>query len=78
MSRLRHSNPPRDLSHILPPDTEPKREGPKRRIRDNGRHTPPMLTRDEKLAQKELAEKIYLANNPPRLIKRSTSRKRKK
>lgn len=82
MTRLRHHNPPRDLSHILPERSEPKKltkQEKKLRAerRADGMDNRPPLSRAEKQAHKEEAERLYLASQPSRLIKATGKPNRK-
>jgi hypothetical protein len=83
MTRLRHSNPPVDLSHILPTTKKRKKiKASKRKLaakrRADSLDGRPILSREERLAAKERAEQCYLAQNPPRLIKGRTNMPRSK
>jgi hypothetical protein len=84
MTRLRHANPPRDLSNVLLPEprkkkltARQKKRQQKRRLQ-SGRDSRPMLTREERQARKDLAEATYMANNPPVLIKASEKKAKRK
>src|SRR2546422_7983738 len=79
MTRLRHTNPPRDLSHVLPPEPQGKKlTAREKEIRAQQRRdadSRPPLSREEKVARQEKEEALYLARNPPQLIKRDDSRR---
>jgi hypothetical protein len=77
MSRMRPSNPRRDLSHILPPDRAEPRPltAQEKKVRRQQRQDlidtrGPPLTRDEKLTAEGREIRAAL-NAPPRLIKKA-------
>jgi hypothetical protein len=82
--RLRHSNPPRDLSHILLSDPAPEKELTPRekrlrvQLRRDAIDARPSPTREEKTTHRLAQEQAYLAANPPRLFKAPLSPPRKR
>ena len=80
MTRLRHFNPPRDLSNLVSYPTAPanlskKEKKLRAQCRLDNLDTRPILTRAEKQARTYEADKLYLAENPPRLIKGTRKKK---